>query len=91
MAAKPALVRVKRRREDPAPENLGMQFFLFCHLLLPSGLCCLPGQSSNCELRSVGVVGEIRSSSFRSFQVYGSFGTVSPSKQKAQVPVCDYQ
>lgn len=60
MAAKPALVRVKRRREDPAPENLGTQFFL----LLPSGLCCLAGQSSNCELRSVGVFGEISSSSF---------------------------
>lgn len=32
MAAKPALVRVKRRRNDPAPENLGTQIFL----LLPS-------------------------------------------------------
>lgn len=72
METKPALVRVKRRRQDPAPEDLGTISIL-----------CLPNAASE-ELEadpycSPGVFGRGTSFRIRPCQRFGRFSTLSSS------------
>ena len=86
MADKPALVRVKRRRQDDAAEDLGTVLSSRLPFCSSAGVQTVAA----CGIRSVGGFGENSSSSFWSCRCTGSFGTLSSSTEKAKVQAYDH-